>query len=217
MTNNEPTPAMAKKAWRKIMNLLKQEGPMDAQSLATHLNTSGMAVRQHLYSLNKEGIIDYIEQARDMGRPAKMWKLTSEANRFFPEGYADLTLSLINSMTDAFGEDAMERLLEIRTREQLHNYRQHIPENGSLHEKLKALAKIRTDEGYMAEVQISKDKENAFLFIEKHCPICVAATACAGFCSKELELFQRVLGEETEIKRIKHMIAGDQRCVYQVK
>ena len=51
---------------------------------------------------------------------------------------------------------------------------------------VEALAAMRTDEGYMAEVQAQAD--GSFLLLEKHCPICAAAVACTGLCGKKLGL-----------------------------
>jgi predicted ArsR family transcriptional regulator len=73
---------------------------------------------------------------------------------------------------------------------------------------------MRTDEGYMAEVQAQAD--GSFLLIEKHCPICVAAVACTGLCGKELEVFQAVLGQDVMIERTEHMVVGARRCAYRV-
>jgi predicted ArsR family transcriptional regulator len=58
-------------------------------------------------------------------------------------------------------------------------------------------------------------KDGSFLLIENHCPICAAATACTGLCARELEVFQRVLGQVT-IERTEHILAGARRCVYRV-
>jgi predicted ArsR family transcriptional regulator len=76
-----------------------------------------------------------------------------------------------------------------------------------------AVAKIRTEEGYMAEVH--RDR-GGYLFIENHCPICAEAQACQGFCSTELELFRSVLGRGISIGRAEHIISGDRRCVYRI-
>ncbi|WP_289141310.1 hypothetical protein [uncultured Brevibacillus sp.] len=51
-----------------------------------------MAVRQLLYDLQKQKLVNFTEESRAMGRPAKMWAVTLEANRLFPDGYADLTV-----------------------------------------------------------------------------------------------------------------------------
>lgn len=199
---------------RAIINLLKQEGPMDSQVLATRLQVSAMAVRQHLYALQEEHLVTYQEEQRSMGRPAKLWQLTPDADRLFPDRYAQLSLSLIDSMTEAFGEEGLERLLEIRTRQQIEAYREHIPEDSTLGQRLEALASLRADDGYMAQIEHVAD--GSFLLIENHCPICAAAQSCTGLCRSELEVFQSVLGEDVVIERTEHIVAGSRRCAYQV-
>lgn len=108
----------------------------------------------------------------------------------------------------------MNRLLEVRTREQIQAYQAIVPRHASLQQRLDALAEQRTEEGYMAEVMAQAD--GTFLLAEKHCPICAVATAYTGLCQMELEIFQAALGEDVTIERIEHILAGDQRCVYQI-
>lgn len=199
---------------RVIVNILKRQGGTDAQELAAHLGISAMAVRQHLYALQEERLVTYQEEAREMGRPAKLWQLTPAANHLFPDGYADLTLSLINSVKEAFGDAGLEQLLDVRTRHQVDTYQSYVPSQETLAEKLEVLATLRTKEGYMAEIQALDD--GSFLLIENHCPICVAATACTGLCARELEIFQSVLGKYAVVERTEHIISGGRRCVYQV-
>ncbi|GAB1540999.1 transcriptional regulator [Scytonema sp. NUACC21] len=214
MKSELPNKSATIRTRRAILKLLKQEGPMDALALASHLKVTAMAVRQHLYALQEESLVTYHEEQRSMGRPAKLWQLTSAANHLFPEGYAELTLSLLHAMIEAFGEEGLERLLEIKTRQQIVEYQAKLPGDGSLQQRVEALAAKRTDEGYMAEVQPEED--GSFLLIENHCPICAAATACTGLCRKELETFQTVLGQNTVVERTEHIVAGGRRCVYRV-
>jgi predicted ArsR family transcriptional regulator len=199
---------------RAIVHLLKQEGALDAQTLAARLHLSAMAVRQHLYALRAENLVTYHEVPRPIGRPAKLWQLTPTADRLFPEAYAELTLSLLTSVTEAFGPAGLERLLDVRTRQQIAAYRQQMAGQETLPQRVEALAAMRTDEGYMAEVQAQAD--GSFLLIEKHCPICVAAVACTGLCSKELEVFRAVLGQDVAVERTEHMVVGARRCAYRV-
>jgi predicted ArsR family transcriptional regulator len=65
----------------------------------------------------------------------------------------------------------------------------------------------------MAEYQ--KDDEG-YLFIENHCPICAAATICQSFCRSELKTFQTLFGEEVDVTRIDHIVAGARRCAYRI-
>lgn len=214
MARKTQTQETAVRTRRAIVQLLKQEGRLDAETLASHLGITAMAVRQHLYALQDEQLVTYQEESRPMGRPAKLWQLTAAADRFFPDGYAELTLSLLNSVKQAFGEAGLDRLLEVRSQQQLESYNQQMKGKRSLKQRLNKLVEIRTHEGYMAEVQTQAD--GSFLLIENHCPICAAATACTGLCAKELEIFQAILGDETEIQRVEHIIAGERRCAYQI-
>jgi predicted ArsR family transcriptional regulator len=197
---------------RAIVNRLKYSGAMDSQELAAHLGVSAMAIRQHLYALQAEQLVTYSEAARAMGRPVKLWRLTPAADRLFPDGYAELTLGLLQSVREAFGEAGLSKLLDLRTAHQLAAYRAEIPAEATLPRKLELLANLRTAEGYMAEVQQLDD--GCFLLLENHCPICAAATLCAGFCERELEVFQQVLG--CEIERTEHIVSGARRCAYRV-
>src|SRR4029453_9648689 len=127
---------------RAIAHLLKQEGPMDAQQLANRLPLSPMAYHLHLYTLQAEQLVSYEEEPRPLGRPAKLWRLTSAADRLFPEGYAELALSLLSSIGNVFGKSGLERLLVIRTRDQIAAYRRRMTGQTSLAKRLKALAAI---------------------------------------------------------------------------
>jgi predicted ArsR family transcriptional regulator len=199
---------------RAILELLKWHGPQDAQTLAGRLEISAMAVRQHLYALAEEKLVTSEEEPRPMGRPAKLWRLTPAANDLFPNAHADLTLSLLQSMREAFGEPGLERLIDVRTRHQIATYRAEVPRRGPLGERLAALAQLRTREGYMAEVR--DEGGGAYLLIENHCPICTAATACTNLCAGELQVFQEVLGGDVAVERVDHILAGARRCAYRV-
>ncbi|GAX35090.1 helix-turn-helix transcriptional regulator [Nodularia sp. NIES-3585] len=214
MTKNAQKKSTTVRTRRAIVNLLKQKGAMDSQELANCLHISAMAVRQHLYALQDERLVTYEEEPREMGRPAKLWQLTSDANRLFPDGYAELTLGLIQAINQAFGNTGLDKLLEIRTQQQLAAYQAQICSFNSLAERLAALVELRSHEGYMAQSQTLED--GSFLLIENHCPICAAATACTGLCEQELTIFQSVLGENVKVEREEHIITGARRCVYRV-
>lgn len=198
---------------RKILEILKRQGPREAGAMAGQLGISAMAVRQHLYVLADEGLVEATTQAKGVGRPSKSWRLTEAANDFFPQGYAELTAGLMSSVRDAFGEDGLNRLVAIRTAEQIKAYGEQMGSAKTLDKRLKLLAEIRTREGYMAELERHGD---GYLFIENHCPICAAAKSCTGLCASELELFQAVLGPDITVERTEHILAGARRCAYRV-
>ncbi len=200
---------------RTILDLLKRFGPTDARELAERLGVSAMAVRQHLYVLRDDGFVTHEAERRGAGRPAKLWRLKPEAAAFFPDGHAALGLELIAAMRETFGEAGLERLVEARAGTQRRDYSARLDGLAGLGERLEALARIRSEEGYMATVERTAD--GGLLLVENHCPICVAATACQGFCRAELDLFRAVLGGDVEVERLEHIPAGARRCAYAVR
>ena len=204
---------------RGLIERLKQDGAQDAGTLAATLGVSAMAVRQHLYALEGEGLVTFEEEPRPVGRPAKLWRLTPEADRFFPDGHAELTLHLLAALRETFGETGMEKLLAARTAEQIATYGSRVKPTAPLKSRLEALARIRTEEGYMAAVEAGSggDGGDGFLLVENHCPICAAARTCQGLCASELEVFRRVLGPDVTVERSDHILAGARRCAYRVK
>jgi predicted ArsR family transcriptional regulator len=202
------------KTRRAIVKLLKTEGPADSARLARRLRLTPMAVRQHLYALQREHLVTAEERPVPLGRPAKFWQLTNDADRLFPDAYAELSVALIDAMDQALGPAGVQRVLASRSEKQRKDYLARIPQSWPLERKLQELARIRTEEGYMAEVQ--GGEEGSFLFIENHCPICAAATVCQGLCSTELDLFRTIFGEHVSVERATHIVSGDRRCAYRV-
>lgn len=211
----KPKPARGDRATRRaIVHALKTEGPLTSAQLADRLDVTAMAVRQHLYELVSERFVTAEERPVPIGRPAKHWQLTSEANRLFPDAYAELNVSLIAAMGNAFGEKGLQRVLESRGASQQAAYAKRITSSAPLKQKLQQLARIRSEEGYMAEVSTNQD--GSFLFVENHCPICAAATTCQGLCTTELDLFRKVLGPDIEVERREHILSGARRCAYRI-
>jgi predicted ArsR family transcriptional regulator len=196
-----------------VLGLLKREGPVTAEVMAGRLGVTAMAVRQHLQGLEEEGLASHQAPANGRGRPAKQWRATPEADGHFPDSHSALVVDLIGQMRKTFGEDGLDRLLKLRTADQEKTYRARMGEKSSLKARLAALARIRAEEGYMAEVRRDGD---GWLFVENHCPICSAAKFCTGLCREELALFQKILGRDVHVERISHIIAGAGRCAYRV-
>jgi predicted ArsR family transcriptional regulator len=202
------------KTRRAIVKLLKTEGPLEAARLAERLAVSAMAVRQHLYALQREGLVEAEERPVPLGRPAKHWQLTRQADRLFPDAYAELNVALLGALKEGFGADGLHRLLQIRRTRQEQDYGGRISPKATLQRKLEQLAAIRTEEGYLASVV--EQGEGRWLLVENHCPICAAASACMGLCSSELELFRAVLGAGVTIERTEHLLEEGRRCTYLV-
>jgi len=215
MTDSSAPEKTLNRGRRAVIQMLKTEGPMKAQAISDRLGVTAMAVRQHLYELTEQGMVSFEERRQGAGRPSKHWALTAAADKFFPDGHADLAVGLIHTVRSAFGEDGIQQLIAVRTKTQKTAYSRALKDCSNIKERLDALADIRTGEGYMAEVRTETGGD--FYFLERHCPICAAAHACTGLCASELDVFQEVLGTDVVVERTDHILAGAPRCAYRVR
>lgn len=125
-------------------------------------------------------------------------------------------MDFLDAIQKAYGAKGMDRLIAARAKQQCAAFLERIPKRGSLQRRIEVLAEIRTEEGYMADVEEQDD--GSYLLVENHCPICIAATACVGLCGAELELFEKVFGggDKVHIERTEHIICGARRCAYRI-
>jgi len=159
-------------------------------------------------------VVEGAEQKQQRGRPVKPWKLTEKGHQRFPDSHSQISVELIASVRDTFGEAGLDKLIDKRTQQTLGQYRDALAGVQSLAGKIKKLSELRSREGYMSAVEKLDNK--TWLLIENHCPICAAATACQGFCRSELQVFQEVLADHATVERVDHILHGARRCAYQI-
>lgn len=198
----------------RILFQLKTRGPQTAADVGTRLDMTPAGARQHLLKLEAANLVESESHREGRGRPRQYWRLTERGHARFPDRHSELTLDLLRSVRELFGDRGLERLIEYREQVSIADYRKFVGTERSLRKKLNALAQIRSREGYMASV--SEDVGESFLFVENHCPICAAAAACQGLCRSELAVFRAVLGTDVTVERIDHILAGARRCAYRI-
>ncbi len=197
---------------RRLLMLLKTRGPLTIRALAEALEISVPAVRQHLKALADQVASEDV--SRGVGRPAQMWRLTAAGQERFPDTHAELTVRLIGFIEEGLGADALDAVLERAYQRNRDNYAARLAPVRSLGGRVKRLAAMRSDEGYMAE---ARRVRGGWMLVEHHCPICAAAQSCQGFCRNELELFRAVLGtgdQPVRVERTEYLLDGGERCAY---
>lgn len=201
------------KTIERLLYLLKSRGGQTAVHLAEAVGTTAVAVRQHMEKLLVQGLVTAQDRRESVGRPKKYWKLTAKGHGRFPDRHSDLTIELLDSIKDLFGDTGVDKLILAREQRAFQHYQQRVQAETTLQGKVKALAEIREREGYMAEIEPCDD---GFFLHENHCPICVAATKCQGFCQSELNLFRQVFGDDVDVVRESHIVSGARRCTYRI-
>lgn len=195
----------------RILHTIKREGAVTAKQLADDLGMTTMGARQHLQALEDDGVLAFHDVKVKVGRPTRHWSLTRKGHDQFADRHGELTIQVIEAVEHIFGKEGLAKVAAEREAQTLAQYQNVLAECIDLHSKLATLVELREQEGYMAELE---QTEHGYLLIENHCPICKAAKRCPNLCQSELNIFQRLLGEEYRIERSEHIIEGQRRCTY---
>ncbi|SMF91358.1 Predicted transcriptional regulator, ArsR family [Paenibacillus uliginis N3/975] len=192
-----------------ILHMLKTQGPLSAKSIASTLLVTEMAVRRHLGSFEKDGVIETELVRQAMGRPLALYRLSPHAESLFPNKYSTLSLDLLDELTEEAGEEMVTRLFERRRNKLRQRYESGVS-GKELADRVRTLTDIQNDNGYMAECEQTDDGK--YVIKEHNCPISQIANRYNQACSCELELFSSLL--QAKVERTECLASGGCRCVY---
>ena len=196
-----------------ILLMLKRHKERTVAELAKGLGITEMAVRKYLHSLEREGVIESRIERQAMGRPSHHYFLTLKGEESFPRQYCDLSLQMLQDLEELSGSDIVAQLFEKR-KERLHDkYVMHV--TGSFNERIKALARIQSDNGYMVEYE--KMEDGSYRFIEYNCPIARIAKRYPVACSCELQLFKQLLKTNHVVQVTCMAKDGGNCCTYSIR
>nr|WP_280521306.1 transcriptional regulator [Paenibacillus mangrovi] len=196
----------------KILQLLKTKGDLSAKEITEFIGITSMAVRRHINTLEKDGLIESKTIRQPMGRPTAIYHLTEQAETFFPNKYHTLTLDLLSELELDAGSEMVDRLFDRRGESLRRNHATKM-QGKSFAEKVKVLAEIQNDNGYMVELE--KNSENEYTLMEYNCPISQIAKKYNHACTCEMKMFESLLG--AEVGRTECLAKGDKKCVYTIK
>ena len=194
----------------RILQLLKMRCSMTVSQLTEALHISAMGVRQHLAILEDEGLVSYHSEKQERGRPHHLYTLTDEANNLFPTTYANFAVGLMQEVAKFNGPGFINKVFRSRMKSQLETYQERLS-GKTLPDRIKELALIRDEEGYMARFD---DDGTDYVLVEHNCPIAAIAREYPHVCEIELALFRQSLG--TKVYREEHLMQGSHRCCYRI-
>ncbi|MDW6002711.1 helix-turn-helix transcriptional regulator [Vibrio mangrovi] len=198
----------------KILHTLKREGAVTAKQLSERFGMTTMGARQHLQTLEEDGLVRFYDVKVKVGRPTRHWTLTANGHAYFADRHGELTLQVIDAVEQVYGSEGIAKIAATREAQTLAQYHAEMQSCMTLEEKLEMLVVLREREGYMVELETSSD---GYRLIENHCPICKAATRCQSFCQSELNIFQSLLEGLCSVERQEHIVSGHRRCSYIIK
>ena len=197
---------------RRILALLKENGELTADELAEQLSISAVAVRRHLIKLERDNLVTYEEEQRGMGRPSFVYQLGEAATSYFPRRYDELAITVLGTIEDLYGRDAIDAVFRMRSEHIFEQYRQKV--NGiTLDSRLDQLTQLREADGYMSTWKLNED--GTYTLREANCPIVHVAEGCGSACDYDQVLLTDLL--DASVIRKSHLVNGDEACSYEIR
>ncbi|MGC2307264.1 MAG: hypothetical protein WA461_02585 [Nitrososphaeraceae archaeon] len=199
---------------KKLLYYLKVMRQAGLEDLAEVMKISRMAVHKHLSSLQQRGLVEAVENRGHVGRPRMIYQLTSQSKTVFPKSYSAIATQALDFIERNMGKEGVEKVLRERQNELFDLYYKRLKDM-DFDRQVKELARIRDEEGYMAETKKESKGGKKRVLLEYNCPIIHIAEKHWEACSIETELFEKLLNAEIETT---HRAAkGDAVCKFLIK
>ena len=182
------------------------------EELANVMKVSRMAVHKHLDLLQQRGLVEGIETRGHVGRPRMVYQLTSQSKSVFPKSYSAIATHALDFIERNMGKEGVKKVLYERQGELFDQYYKRL-KGLDFNKQVKELARIRDEEGYIAESRSKSDGKHVLL--EYNCPIIHIAEKHWEACSTETELFEKLLG--ANIDTTHRAAKGDLICKFVIK
>lgn len=199
---------------KKLLYYLKIMQQAKLEELANVMKISRMAVHKHLAALQKRGLVEGVEIRGHVGRPRMVYQLTTRSKTVFPRSYSAIASYALDFIERNMGKEAVQKVLHERQNELFDQYYKRLKDL-DFDERVSQLAKIRDEEGYMAESKKESKSGGKYVLFEYNCPIIQIAEKHWEACLAETELFEKLL--DADIDTTHRAAKGDLVCRFAIK
>ena len=203
--------ALVSPSQRHVLEALKRRGEATADELASCLEISSSAVRQHLGALRSAGFVASRQERGHAGRPADRYHATALTERLFAAEGAELAVELL-AHVDEEDPGLVDRIFERRRRQLVDAARDEL-DGLPLGPRLAALADRLDAQGYLADLDDIGD--GRYRLNLHSCPIWAVANRYRQACGSELGFIEDLVPDAT-VRRLTHKTAGAHTCAYEI-
>jgi predicted ArsR family transcriptional regulator len=178
--------------------------------LADALGLTDNAVRSHLVTLERDGLIQQRGQRRGEGKPAHLYELTSQGEKLFPKAYGPVLHELLDVLGERLSPDELRLLLREVGRRVAAEYPRP-PSRADARERVERAANLLSELGGLAEVE-GGDDGHGLRIRGYSCPLAAMLPGHPEAC----ELAASLVGEATGLQVVEHCDKnGTPRCCFE--
>ncbi len=205
-TDDTPSPTQ-----RRVLGVLKRRGDATADELASALDISASAVRQHLRALRSAGLVAARQDRGHPGRPADRYHATELTEPLFVESQDSLSIELLEHVEE---EDPalVGRVFERRRRRLVEDAKDQL-QGKSIDQQVAVLSDLLDSQGFLADTDTLS---NTRYRINLHsCAIWAVANRYRQACTAELNFIRDLIPNAT-VERVTHKTDGAHTCSYEI-
>lgn len=199
----------------RTLELLKRWGSGSIPELARAFDQSPESVRAQVRALLDEGLVEDVgARSRGRGRPERVYALTRRAEARFPRREGEVLQGLASYLRELGREEILASFLERFAAERLQAAQGRLAGLAG-RDRLDAVARILTDEGYMAEVRDPEEGEDGPPRLRLcHCPVRELVDVTRAPCRAEVAFVRSLV--QGSLARVEYLPDGDAACSYAV-
>ena len=172
--------------WQVICHL--RHKPSDVKGLAKKLGVTNNAIRPHLLSLERDGLVRICGRIQSGGKPSLIYEVTETAEQLFPKAFGLILKHLIPSLRRQVATDVMETIV-LETAMRLAPL---IPKaQGDVRQRMEHLVDAVSELGGLAELEETQD---GYALQGFRCPFIDAAEANPEICRLGEVLLSEITG-----------------------
>lgn len=175
----------------RIVLLLRREG-RTVDELAQALDLTDNAVRAHLATLERDGLVSPASTRRGSSKPAVIYTLTSEAEQLFPKAYVPVLQQLLDVLSSRLPAEKVTEIME-QTGQRLAAQWNIAP--GALRARLQQAVAILNKLGGLAELE---ERDTSYVIQGYSCPFAAIVSDCPEICHLAQTLLADLIGEPVE-------------------
>lgn len=189
-----------------MMNLLGKDA--NSVELASTIGINESAIRRHLETLEKEGLVFSKFQRFNKGRPKKIFALTANGKAVFPRKSKELLSFLARKITQRYGEEEMELLMSSVAKDFAETF---MPKEmkGNLESRLRRLVQLLNDYGFFASLSKDWDK---YIIEYRNCVFEDIIPQFGTYICKIDENIVKKIAGDVDIKWTSRIARGDRKC-----
>ncbi|MFL5626084.1 MAG: helix-turn-helix transcriptional regulator [Ktedonobacteraceae bacterium] len=171
----------------RIITLLRRAS-RTVDELAQALNITDNAVRAHLVTLERDGVVQQRGSRRSSGKPAYVYDLTPEAEQLFPKAYGPVLREVLEVLSEHMTPEEVDAVMRAAGRRIAAKWP--IPQ-GDLHGRLATTVEVLNELGGMAELESC---DGTYCIRGYSCPLAAAVPGHPQVCHLAEALLTELVG-----------------------